>query len=180
MTKKRNKQFALGAVLLSIALTAAFIFIKGEGTSLPSAQAHANIVQGLGTGTKIEFTFLSKEGSFSESKIAADQKDLTFDQKDKADQYELTYKIIAVGKAPKNILFQINKISGAARIEVSGFEKPQQLSLLANNKSVHQNVPVDWAGRMKLNAAIKKGRLCLILEPSNTSLCHYIGKGEAA
>lgn len=169
----------MGAALFGVAFVCMFIFIKGESGSPPPASQPANIIQGLKSETSVEFTFLSKEGSLYKKKMASAGQPLIFDQNGQTarttDQYEFSYKIAEEGQAPENIRFRINQASGFARIEADGFEKETRLSLLANGKYVHTEVPVDWAGRMTLDTEIGKGTLCLILPRSALSFCHDIG-----
>ncbi|MCB1530359.1 MAG: hypothetical protein H6853_01195 [Rhodospirillales bacterium] len=187
MNGKRNKQIGIGAALFSVVVACLFIFMKGENAS-PAAvavqQPPVNIIQGLKSGTSVEFTFLSKDGSFYKKDIASAGHPLIFEQDGKtgraADQYEFSYKIVEEGQAPENVRFRINRASGFARMEAGGFGRETQLSLLANDKPVHTEVPVDWAGRMTLDAQIKKGTLCLVLPRSALSFCHDISGGKEA
>jgi hypothetical protein len=116
-------------------------------------------------GTKIEITYKNEETkSLTSKKIVINSDNQNIDLGSKIS--EMTYQIVHDNNYT-DIEFTKNKIL------FSGLQKNHKVQITQNNHTLTNEIPVDWAGRLTLDAPAPNHNQCFsIIDSTRQSICH--------
>jgi hypothetical protein len=163
-----RKNIMVTAIGLGLALFAGLYYFSiapASNNLEPLSISYSQSFKNFDIGTKIEITHKNEETKFLISKkivINSNNQNIDFENKNSEMTYQITHDNNYI-----DIEFTKNKIL------LSGLQKNHKVQITQNNHTITNEIPVDWAGHLTLDAPAPNQNQCLsIIGSTKQSICH--------